>query len=204
MGGDRGDGKGRDMTRARRRAMLRIGATSLSLAGLSPIIAGCAPTYDWREVRAEAGDGMVLMPAKPAKLTRPIDLDGLKVDMAMQGAQAASTAFTMASVLLPDDSEQTRNQALQAMRVGMVRNIGGTERAVRELSIPVVDASGRKVGEVPALEVEATGRMKDGEAVLMARFVADGRKAWQCVVLGTRVEREPAETFLRSFRLVRA
>jgi hypothetical protein len=90
------------------------------------------------------------------------------------------------------------------MRVGMVRNIGGTERVVRELTVPVVDAGGRTVGSVPAIEVEATGRMKDQDAVLMARFVASGQKAWQCVVLGPRVEREQAQTFLRSFRLVRA
>jgi hypothetical protein len=38
----------------------------------------------------------------------------------------------------------------------------------------------------------------------MARFVAVGAKAWQCVVLGPAVEREHAQTFLRSFRLVRA
>jgi hypothetical protein len=192
-----------------RRALLAGIGKGSALAGwgalpVLPLLAGCSPTYDWREVRAEDGASLVLMPGKPAKLTRAIDLDGMKVDMAMQGAQAAETAFTMASVTLPEASDEMRLKALQAMRVGMVRNIAGTERAVRELTVPVVDAGGRTVGSVPAIEVEATGRMNDREAVLMARFVAVGPKAWQCVVLGSRIEREPAQTFLGSFRLVQA
>jgi hypothetical protein len=180
-------------------------ATRLLLAGAaSPVLAGCSPTYDWRETRAEDGASMVLMPAKPAKLTRPIDLGGLKVDMAMQGARVDDIAFTMASVELPDDSEATRRQALDAMRLGMVRNIGGTERAVRELTVPIVDPTGKTVGAAAAIEVEATGRMKDRDALLVARFVAVGAKAWQCVVLGPAVPPEHAQTYLRSFRLVRA
>jgi hypothetical protein len=179
-------------------------ARLLALGVAAPALAACSPTYDWREVRAEDGASMVLMPAKPAKLTRPIDLGGLKVEMAMQGARAEDNAFTLASVQLPDDSEATRRQAIEAMRLGMVRNIGGTERAVRELTVPIVDPTGKALGTAPAIEIEATGRMKDRDAVLMARFVAVGAKAWQCVVLGPAVEREHAQTFLRSFRLVRA
>jgi hypothetical protein len=175
----------------------------LALGAATPALAACSPTYDWREVRAEDGASRVLMPAKPAKLTRPIDLGGLKVDMAMQGARVDDNAFTLASVRLPDDSELTRRQALEAMRAGMVRNIAGTEQVVRELTVPIVDPTGKVVGAAAAIEVEASGRMKDRDAVLMARFVALGARAWQCVVLGPAVEREQADTFLRSFRLVR-
>lgn len=188
---------------ARRSAVIRIAAVAPALAGLPLLLAGCSPPYDWREVRAEDGSSMVLMPGKPAKLTRPIDLNGLRVDMAMHGAQAVETAFTVGTVTLPDASDATRRRALDAMRTGMVRNIDGTERSVREVSVPLVDAQGRSVGTVAGVEVEATGRMRDADATLIARFVAAGSKAWQAVVLGPRVEREPAETFLQSFRLVR-
>jgi hypothetical protein len=186
-----------------RRAAL-TGFAALAMAPSVSLLAGCSPTYDWREVRTEEGDCMVLMPGKPAKLTRPIDLAGLQVRMSMQGAQAADTAFTIAAVGLPEDSEPVRAAAIAAMRTGMVRNIGGVERDVREIRVPVVDTQGRTVAQVPGIEVEATGRMRDDDAALFARFVALGPKAWQCVVLGRRVEREPAATFLQSMRLVRA
>jgi hypothetical protein len=176
----------------------------LALGAAAPTLAGCSPTYDWREVRADDGASMVLMPAKPAKLTRPIDLNGMKVDMAMQGARVEDNAFTVASVKLPDESEATQRQALDAMRAGMVRNIAGTEQVVRELTVPIVDPTGKAIGAAAAIEVEAKGRMNDRDAMLMARFVALGSSAWQCVVLGPAVEREQAQTFLRSFRLVRA
>ena len=35
---------------------------------------------------------------------RPIDLDGLKVSMSMQGARVEGLAFTVGEVVLPDDS----------------------------------------------------------------------------------------------------
>jgi hypothetical protein len=189
---------------ARRKAVFRIVAGVPALAGLPAWLAGCSPVYDWREVRDEEGASLVLLPGKPARLTRPIMLEDLRVDMAMHGAQAADTAFTVGAVRLPDATDETRRRVLDAMRAGMVRNIGGKETAVRALQVPVVDPQGRTVGAVDAIEVEATGRMRDDDATLIARFVAVGPRAWQCVVLGTRVEREPAVTFLQSFKLVRS
>jgi hypothetical protein len=188
----------------RRTALARIAVAIPALAAVPTLLVGCSPTYDWREVRADDSGCRVLMPGKPARLTRPIVLDGLRVEMAMQGAQAAQTAFTVGTVKLPDDSDATRRQALEAMRTGMVRNIGGRELSVRELPVPLIDAGGATVGSVVGFEVEAHGRMRDEPATLIARFVASGSTAWQCVVLGTHVEREPADTFLQSFRLVRA
>jgi hypothetical protein len=185
-------------------ALIRL-AWSVPALAVAPVLLGaCSPTYNWREVRAEDGGCLVLMPARPSKQTRAIELAGLRVDMAMQGAQAADTAFSVATVALPDDADETRQRALEAMRVGMVRNIAGDERSVRALEVPVVDTLGLAVGTVAGVEVEAVGRMRDKEATLIARFVAAGPKAWQCVVLGTHVEREPAATFLQSFKLVRA
>jgi hypothetical protein len=66
-----------------------------------------------------------------------------------------------------------------------------------------VDASGAKIGEIDALELEATGRMRDRDATLLARFVGLGAQAWQAVVLGPSPEREQAALFLESLKVVR-
>jgi hypothetical protein len=39
--------------------------------------------------------------------------------------------------------------------------------------------------------------------VLLARFAADGDRAWQAVVLGPRPDREQAALFLESLRVMR-
>ena len=48
----------------------------------------CAPRYDWREIRADEDHFLAMMPARPDRMTRPIDLDGMPVTMTMQGAHA--------------------------------------------------------------------------------------------------------------------
>lgn len=176
--------------------------TAVALAGAASLVA-CSPEHDWREVRAEDGGYRVMLPARPAQMTRAIELDGLRVDMTMHGAQARGVAYTVATAKLPDDTEATRERALAVMRVAMVRNIGGTERGSRPVAVALVDAGGTPAGTAPGVEIEAAGRMRDGDAVLLARFVGRGTRVWQAVVLGPAPDREQAAVFLESLKLQR-
>jgi hypothetical protein len=176
-------------------------AVRIAAVACAAWLAACAPEHDWREIRADDAHALVTLPAKPARMTRTIHLEALKVDMTMVGAQAADVAYTVGAVVLPDATDATRERALAAMRAAMVRNIGGTERATRPVEVALVDAGGRAAGSVRGVEVEASGRMRDGDAVMIARFAASGRYAWQAVVLGTRPDREQAAQFLDSLRV---
>jgi hypothetical protein len=166
-------------------------------------LAGCSPEHDWREIRAEDQGFLVMLPAKPARMTRSIRLEDLTVEMAMVGAQARALAYTVATVMLPDASEATRVKGLAAMRTAMVRNIGGAIGAERRVPVLRVDAAGQRTGTVEGVEIEAEGRMREREATLIARFVAVGAQAWQAVVLGPRPDREQATLFLESLKLIR-
>jgi hypothetical protein len=165
-------------------------------------LAGCSPEHDWREVRAVDSGFMVMLPARPARMTRPINLQGLALEMTMHGAQAREVAYTVGTVVLPDGSAATRERALESMRAAMLRNIAGTQRAARPVRVARVDASGARIGEIDAVELEATGRMRDRDATLLARFVGLGAQAWQAVVLGPSPEREQAALFLESLKVV--
>jgi len=182
-----------------------IRGTKRRLAAIvvSALLAACSPEHDWREIRAEESGLSVALPAKPATLTRRIELDGLQVDMTMIGAQARGIAYTVGTVTLPDADGAARERALATMRAAMVRNIAGTERVSRPVTMMLVDAAGQPVGTVSGIEIEAAGRMRDREATLIARFVGVGASAWQAVVLGTDPDREQATTFLESLKLVR-
>ena len=172
-----------------------------ALFGLA-MLAACSPTYDWREIHGAEDGYIAMMPARPARLTRPIDLDGLKVSMSMQGARVEGLAFTVGEVVLPDDTAASREHALAAMRTAMVRNIGGRESSAEAVAVPVVDTSGSRVGSAPGWRVEAAGRAQEREVTLLAVFAARGARAWQAVVLGPSPDREQSRQFLEGFRLV--
>lgn len=181
-----------------RRAIVRA-AAGAPLAAL----VGCSPEHDWREIRPADAGCSVMLPAKPATLTRRINLEGTALDMTMHGAQARGVSYTVGTIVLPAADEAMLARALASMRAAMVRNIGGTERASAPVPIARVDPAGLPSGSVPGVQVEATGRMRDRDAVLLARFVGLGAQAWQAVVLGEAPDREQAATFLESLKLLR-
>lgn len=173
------------------------------MAALAALLLGaCSPEYNWRELRSAEGGHLVMLPAKPASMTRDIHLEEMPVSMAMQGARVGKTSFTVAVATLPDDSEATRAKAVAAMRAGMLRNIAGVEKSVRSVPVPLVDFGGAPVGTLPGTRVDAEGEVKGEPVTMSAGFVARSNRAWQWVVLGPAPDPEQVATFLDSFRLV--
>ncbi|UCE32652.1 MAG: hypothetical protein JSW68_07130 [Burkholderiales bacterium] len=166
------------------------------------LAAGCAPEYNWREIRAEPQGFRVMLPGKPATMTRRIDLDGMPVEMSMHGAKVRDTSFTVAMAGLSDASGATGARAMAAMRAAMTRNIQGRELASGMTQVELVDASGAARGIVPALWIEVAGMMRERPASMLARFSVLGDRAYQWVVLGYEIDREQALTFLDSLKLM--
>lgn len=175
-----------------------LAAVLVACAALS----ACASRYDWREIRADEDRYLAMMPARPDRMTRPIDLDGMAVNMTMQGARVDGVAFIVGAVPLPDASVAVRERALAAMRSAMVRNIQGTESRADAIAVPVVDASGRPAGSAPGWRIEASGKAGDRDVSLRAVFASRGGRAWQAVVLGPDPEPEQARIFLDGFRIL--
>ena len=175
----------------------------LIAAVVALLLAACSPEYDWREIRSVEHGWSAMLPGKPATLTRRIHLEALDVPMTMQGARIQETAFTVASVDLPDDTAPTRAAALAAMRAGMLRNIAATAPRITSMQVAVLDAGGAPAGRLAAERVEASGVVQGRPSTLLAGFAADGRRAWQWVVVGPAVDREQAQTFLEGFRVIR-
>lgn len=165
------------------------------------LIAGCSPEYNWREVRSPEQGYRVMLPAKPAEMTRTIRLQALEVPMTMKGARVGETSFTVAVAELPDDDPATLQAALAAMRAGMLQNIGGTEREAADVRVRIVDAGGAARGELTGVRISADGRVQDRKVSMHAGFAGRENLAYQWVVLGAAVDDEQARTFLDSFRL---
>ncbi|QGZ41097.1 hypothetical protein IP92_00002 [Pseudoduganella flava] len=164
---------------------LAIAAFALA-TGLTTALSGCSPKFDWRDYRSADAPYSILFPGKPATHTRTVNLDGQQTSMTMAAADVDGTMFAVGSTELV--SPAAAQQAAQAMKTAMLRNISG---------IPTKEGS--KNGGV-ALEAHGTN---GGRAIaLHGRFVARGNRAYQAIVVGPdkAVDREAIETFLTSFK----
>lgn len=173
----------------------------LGLVMLALAVAACTPDYNWRQAGADDAAAMILLPARPAVMSRPIDLDGLAVEMSMRGARVGEQTFTLAWVDLPDAEEATRAHAIAAMASGMLRNIEAREISREPQAVPVVDWGGARTGSVPGIAVSARGERPAPGASMRAIFVARDARAWQAVVIGAPLDAEAAALFLESLAL---
>lgn len=166
------------------------------------LLAGCSPTYNWREVRPADLPVSVMLPGKPSSLTQRIRLDGMDLVMSMTGAQADDQPFTVACVTLPDDQPGTAERVLAAMRAGMLRNIGGTEERAQAVTVRRIDPQGQARGERPGVQLVASGRAQGRPLRMHALFVADGRRACQLVALGADLPEDEVKVFVDSLKLI--
>jgi hypothetical protein len=193
-------------------------ATPFAVAMLSAaLFAACSPSYNWREVRGGSDAFVVLLPDKPAHMTRDIKLDTTDVRMSMHGARVAESTFTVGVVRLASDGAAERDAALAAMRTAMTRNIAGTERRSQAVMVPVLPAKPATVQTAapvaqpkapavakaiaPGHEVEVDGRVGTRNVRMIARFVGHGPFVYQAVAMGPELDPAQARTFLDAFAL---
>jgi hypothetical protein len=164
----------------------------LLLTALS-ILAGCSPSLNWRQVQGVDAPFVVLLPAKPDTLSRPIDLDGMAVTMSMTAAEVEGVTFAVGSIVLPDAALAPK--ALQAMKIALVRNINGSIQSER-------------AGAAGSVDIAATGTLgrSNQPARLLARFAARERRVYQAVVVGSAsavdaLGVDAADTFFTSLKL---
>lgn len=165
--------------------LFRVRAALMATALLAAtLLAACNPTYNWRDHASPDGAYKVLFPAKPATFTRPVDLDGLKVEMTMTAAEVDGVTFAVGSATAPDAARA--QAALPAMRRALLRNIGAPDSS----DVPTKDG----------LQVNASGSGNGRPVQLNGRFVARGARVFQVIVLGRPgAPPEQVEQFLTSF-----
>jgi hypothetical protein len=158
------------------------------------LLAACSPKYDWREVRGGSAPFTVTLPGKPATHTRAIHLGDLPVTMTMTAAKVDQVTFAVGTAELPDAVQAQK--ALTAMGNALVSNIDGTLQ--HEKTVPA--------GTMLSMQIEAVGPATAATGgqprLLLARFLAHGRRVYQLVVVGVEKTdvREAAEIFFTSFK----
>jgi hypothetical protein len=163
------------------------------------LLGACSPTYNWRDYSSPDGLYRVTFPAKPASFTRPVDLDGTKVDMTMTAAEVEDTMFAVGSAKAPDAAHA--QAALGAMKTALVRNIGATVNS--EKSVAAASATGTSATQATAVDIDAAGTRNGVPMRLIGHFEARNERVYQVVVLGkaSSVKPEQVEQFMSSFKL---
>ena len=187
---------------AGRRGAIRGLLATLAFVALG---SGCSPEFNWRETRSEDHRFSVLLPARPATMSREIDLEGQRVQMTMIGARVDRALFTVGAVQLelPEaELAESRDRALAAMRSAMLRNIGAEPQPGTPVGVAIVDGAGASRGTLEAVSVQASGRAAGESVVMQAIFAGNRDRLWQAVAITAPGQAEQARTMLESFRVL--
>lgn len=172
-------------------------------AVMCALLLACSPKYDWRTVQSNDGAYIVDYPAKPTAEARPVNIHGQRLPMTMQAANIDGTLFAVGVVELPADDPAWRQQAVDALRMGLSANLKGSV-AVRDIA---VKTAAQPPLSLPAVELIVQGAGGDDPAQrrLTARVVATGRRAYEAIVLESGDaardgrQQEQVDQFLSSF-----
>ncbi len=129
--------------------LIRLSATRLFVVlGMAGILAGCAPKYDWREVRSEEGGWIALFPEKPVEVTRTITLPHQQqpVRLTLRSGRIGETMFAVGWIDSGDESVRG------ALEKAMLNNIQAQAATVQRKTILIKSQ--------PAIETTAEGLMK--------------------------------------------
>jgi len=172
------------------RRLLRV-----ALAGATLALAACAPELDWRELTLPDGRFSVLLPCKPQRETRMLNIAARALTMTMYACALEHGTMAVAYTDVPAAALSTERLRAQvdAARDALLRNIGAGARTEGEVG----------VAGLPGRQVYAEG-LAGGKAVLLkARFVVAGGRIYQIAYVGARdaVGMADIDLFLASFKL---
>ena len=153
------------------------------------VLVACSPALDWRVARLDAPAAELLLPCKPDRGSRPVELVGRTMDMSMVGCEAAGQLFAVSWVVVPQGvapGELLRHwqRATLAHLHAPADAAQGAAGFVPADAIPLPEsvrlaASGQRAGGAP-LQVDAAWflrRQGDQTLALHAVVLADQRNS---------------------------
>jgi len=160
-------------------------------------ITACSPKYDWRDVQGGEAPYTVLMPDKPSRLSREIQLGQQTVTMHMAAAKIDDVKFVVGAVKMLDATEA--QTALAIIKNTLLKNMAGT---ITQEKRTVTNAGGKLTINDKFSAVSSASSIR-----MSARLVASDVWAFEVLVVGPEVMKSEAvdtaiETFLSSFKPV--
>jgi hypothetical protein len=157
-------------------------------------LAACTPTLNWREVRPEGSDALMMFPCKPDRLARPVHLAGEKVRMQLSSCTVQGVTYALSHAAVDQPAKVT--PALQALQAAAAQNIGARPGQ----SMPVM-VSGMTPNAL-AQRLDLHGEGPDGKPVAeQVAVFARGLRVYQLTIVGSHIDAEAADIFFSGIKL---
>jgi hypothetical protein len=161
-------------------------------------LAGCSPALNWREVRIEPAPLVALLPCKPDRASRTLELAGEAVELGMTGCDADGATFAVGRLRLGVGASagaamtQWRSATLANMRASDIHEQPFQPAGSLDLPQSVrLSAAGQR----------ADGRAVKSQAVWFARSSGDGLWLFHAVIYADNLKPETADAFFGGLRL---
>lgn len=170
----------------------------------------CSPRFDWRELREPALGFTAVLPGKPQRVSRAIELDAgaaaARVEMTMLSSGIGPTLFAVGSGALPQslvaDPAAVQN-LVEAVRTGLQRNVQASASQIAAINAPA-GLGQRTLRAASGFVATGVAGRRGAPARLVARVYVVDDRLYQLVVIGAdgAVPDEARATFFDSFRLL--
>ncbi len=160
---------------------------------LGTTLAGCSPTLNWREVRAEPAPLKAMLPCKPDKGSRRVAMAGRELELHAIGCEAGGATYAVMQADL-GDAARADDTLAQWNRATLAHLRAGPAQA-RPFTPP---------GATPlpsSQRVAASGQRPDGSPVQgEAAYFARGGRVFQAVIYAQPLTPEQAQPFFEGLK----
>lgn len=142
----------------------------LAAAVLLGALAACSPPLDWRAVRMEGAGLEALLPCKPDRAARPVELGGRTVELSMAGCRADGATFAVSHMVLDGSADATDAGAVLAQwRTATLGRMGVSAADAAAVSSPFTLPGALPLPQAVRLQVQ--GVSPDDAAAVVAQAV---------------------------------
>lgn len=163
------------------------------LVAASLVLAACSPALNWREVHLGDAGLKLMLPCKPDRASRRMEMAGGEVELQMVGCEAGGALFSVSAVDLGDAARAADVQLhwQQAMLAAM--------QAPASAQTVAYSLKGADARPAP-LRLGAQGRRPDGSAVqAQAVWFVRGTQLYHAAVYAERLSSDAVDPFLSGF-----
>ncbi len=158
-------------------------------------LAACSPAHDWREVRPDGTQAVLLFPCRPVKQQRTLPLAGAPVQLSLLACTAGGQTWALAHADVADPARV--GPALAELRSAALAKLSAGGGPTLPLAVPGAtpnDHSGRvRLSARPP----AGAAERDTLQMELALF-AQGTQVFQASILGQRIPETAADSFFTS------
>lgn len=157
------------------------------------LLAGCAPTLDWREVRPSDSGAVAMFPCKPRAQTRDVVAHGVSLRLTLVACEAGGSTYALSFAQVTDPTQVS--PALEALRASSIGNARAEVRSEAALNVPGMtpNTHARRL-HLAARAADGVGREID------AAFFAIGTRVFQATIVAAAADPAAVEAFFTGLR----